>query len=714
MSVFAEVALPLPLSQTFLYVLPDTIASQAEAGCRVTVPFRGKARIGYIVRIRKSVPDLNFDLKPAAGLIDRKPLFRPEYIDFILQLSKSYYSSAGELFHSSLPSSFQVRIKSKVLLTGSGREALRGKKGNSREEKALKLLEKRGYNENYLVKKLGKNGRSVFEALKKKKWIAVESSIETAEDETPPAPRSSFQMEMTFYGQAAAAEAEPVLQAVGRPGFSPFLLRAPILAREDIYFALIRKALSRSQTVLFLQPEIDLSHRFKEKWEKKLGENLTILHSRLSEAEKKKAWMRIDRRQTHVIAGPRSALLTPLPQLDLIIMDEEQDDLYYQPESPVYDARKGAWLRAREEKAVLVYGSESPRVEDMLRAENQGFLIQIQTEPEQPAGEVNIVEHHDDHSLLDEITVKIIRSEMGRRRPVLVFTNRRGYAAFLFCARCRYIPRCDNCDIPLMISRKDGRQVCRYCRCSRPGLHDCPRCGHRMTHRKWGAETVAEELGKRLPGKKVESFFSDKFTKAEDKKKCLERYTHGEIDVLIGTRMLARHIKPYSNHLVVVLFPETFLSLPDFRAGQKTYDYISQLKKLTIDSADSQFVVQTAYPRHHAVAAAAKGDYWSFYREEIKYRRLLGYPPFTILAEVIFQDRSARAAARQARDFSSRAGAGVSGVEVLGPSKAPLPRLRGKHRIQMLLKSRNRSALDKIFSGKLQKTLTRASVRIYE
>jgi primosomal protein N' (replication factor Y) (superfamily II helicase) len=714
MSVFADVALPLPLRKSFLYVVPEPLAPQAAPGCRVAVPFRGCIRIGYIVRIRRSVPELHFKCKPISRLIDTKPLFSSEYLNFILKLSHTFYSPAGELLHASFPSGFQVKEKSKISLTDSGRRALKEKKAASSLLSALSMLENRSYSLNYFVKKIGKNGRAAVDSLQKKKWTAVEESIESRKEKAPLEPLPAFQMEMAFPDQKAASEARAVLQALGQHEFLPFLLKASQPAREDIYFALIRKSLSLSQSVLFLQPEIDLTQRFQEKWGKRLGENIEILHSRVSEAEKKRGWARIQDRRSRVVAGPRSALLTPLPDLGLIIVDEEQDDLYFQEDSPVYDARKGAWLRAQEEKAVLVFGSEYPRIEDMMKAEKNNFLVTIRDKEEKAPAEALIIKHQAEQSLLHMDTIAILKQAVSRNKPVLMFTNRRGYAAFVSCRRCRYIPRCENCDIPLMFNRKDVRMVCRYCGFSKPVIHECPRCGSRMMHgRGWGVEAVAEELKKILSGMTVESFFSDVFNKPGDMEKCLDRYLSGETDVLVGTQMLARYIRPFSASLVVVLFPEIILSLPDFRAGQMTYDFISSLKKLAGGTDDAQFIVQTGYPRHHAVAAAVRGDYLSFYQEEINYRSLLNYPPFTIMAEVVFQDRSARTAARHARDFLRWAG-GIAGVDVLGPSKAPLSRLRGKHRIQLLIKSRSRTALDKIFSETLTGALPGASVRVYE
>lgn len=715
MSVYADVALPLPLYKTFLYLIPGEWAAQAAPGCRVEVPFRGRTRLGYIIRIRRSVPQLKFTCKPVSKLIDAKPLFKPEYLSFILKLSQTFYSPSGELLHASFPAGFKVKEKTRLFLTQAGRKILEGKKADRAQLQAMQMLAERSYSKNYFIGKAGKNGRAVVDALLKKKWISLEKKFESKAEKAPPKRPSSFQMEMAFSGRITSDEMHAVSRALETPGFLPFLVQASQDEREAAYFALIRKCLSLSKTVLFLQPEIDLSHRFQEKWEKRLGENMIILHSRVSEAEKKRIWGRIQNSLTRVVAGPRSALLTPLPDLGLIIVDEEQDDLYYQEESPVYDARKGTWLRAQEENAVLVYGSENPRVEDVVKAREEKFLIAIRNKEGKKPAQVNVVAHQPEKSLLHKNTQDFIKRAVRGNKQVLVFSNRRGYAAFVFCRRCRYIPRCENCDIPLMVSRTDGRMVCRYCRFSKPALRDCPRCGSRMIRGKgWGVETVAEELKKLLPQNTVEGFYSDAFRKPEDKESCLKKYRSGDIDVLVGTRMLARHIQPYSSPLVVVLFPETLLSLPDFRAGQRTFDYLCGLKKLAGGAADTRFVIQTDYPQHHAVAAAARGDYSLFYEEEINYRRLLNYPPFTIMAEVIFQDRSPRAAARYARDFSRRAANLSSEAEILGPSKAPLARLRGKHRVQLLIKSRRRQILDKIFTANLTDAHTRASVKIYE
>jgi primosomal protein N' (replication factor Y) len=524
--------------------------------------------------------------------------------------------------------------------------------------------------------------------------------------------KTESQLEMDFSLDAHSRQiADEIVSALGQQVFSSFFLYGPAEKRESVYFQLIRRILKGGRKALFLVPEIASTQTLREKFEKRLGEKVALLHSQLTEKEREIEWLRIKEGEADIVIGPRSALFAPIDNLGLVVVDEEQDESFFQPESPSYDARKGAWLRAKQEKAGLVYGSEIPSVSAFYRARKRRCLLSLKGRRDKK--KVEIVDDRKEKEVISRRLAERISVKLRRKEPVLVFLNRRGYASYLLCSHCSFIPRCVRCDVALAYHKREKKLACHSCGYSTPAVERCPDCGRRMIRgRGAGVEAVEERLKRIFPQARTASFATDLDRKDQDK--ILQEFRKGKIDILVGTQLLAHQIDLPSASLVSILSPETLLTLSDYRASQKTFQSVSQMMRFLREEGEAEAIIQTALPRHFSIRQAASGDYMSFFKEELNFRRLMKYPPFTHLVEILFQGENLRYVARQSREFFSRVKEASKDVEILGPALAPVSMVRGRSRVQLILKARNKKDLDDVLEKLLQSVKARKSIRVHD
>lgn len=714
MTLYAEVALPLPLNQTFFYTVPELWKEQAKIGTRVLVPLGERALTGIVINLRKRRLERSVELKEIKEVLDEKPVFSLLFLSFTRKLSDYYYTFWGELLQASLPTSHIVKSKTTTFLTEKGKEALRKEGLSSKERAVLSLLQRRAYTPLFIQRKLGvKNTSSLLSQLERKGFIHILREVKRAKRrKMRSVGTGQSQLEIDFGLDRDSLEiAEQISQKEGKKIFSPFLLFAPKDKREAVYFYLIKNVLAREERALFLVPEISLTKYPLERLKKGLGKNIALLHSQMSERAREVEWQKVQNGEAEVVVGSRSALFSPVSRLGLIIVDEEHDESYYQQESPSYDARRGAWLRAREEKAVLVYGSAKPSVEAFYRAKKGSYLVNMEKYKQQRR--VFTVEEKRRGRGVGQFLRERIEEKLKKEEQVLVFINRRGYAPLLLCSRCSYIPKCIHCDISLTYHKKEERLVCHYCNYSLSKMEVCPECKGRIIKMMGiGIEAVEEELEKFFPQSRVASLVSDEARTRKEQERMIRSFSKGEINILVGTQLLAHQVGLPSVSLVAILYPETLLGFSDFRASQKTFQTISRMMGFCRDDSCGEVIIQTALPSHFSIRASATQDYISFFNQEIKVRRLMNYPPFSHVIGIVFQGKNVRTLAKKSREFSTQIKKRAEDIEVLGPALASVTRLRGVNRIQMILKAKKRKLMDEVVKESLKKVRFRGTISV--
>jgi len=716
MKLYVEIVFPLPLKRTFLYSVPERLVEKTKIGSRVLTSFHNRLLTGFIVRLKRRKPPDVKTIKEIDDVLDGTPVFTPGFLSFTHKLSRDSHSSWGEILQASLPPSLILKSKPRVSITEQGRAALAGKNLSGDERKILDLLSKNSYSFRFLQRQGGlKSVTSLLSGLEKKEMIRIVKDIRfSARRAVQVHSTQPTQLEMDFsLDTKLFPAAQRMSSRLGRSEFHSYLLFGPDEKRESVYFALLRRNVGLKKTALFLVPEISLTGTVRERFISTFGQGVAVLHSRMTDSQREMEWKRIKEGNVHLVVGPRSALFSPLENLGLIIVDQEHDESYYQTESPVYDARKGALIRGQKEMAVVVFGSSMPTVEGFYRAERQGRLMSL--ESENPCYRVVLTGVPPAGQKIDSVILRRIQQRLSRKEQVLVFFNRRGYAPFLICSRCGSIPHCSRCDISLAYHKQEETLVCHYCNGSMDRLDKCPSCAGKMVLGKsFGAEAVEEELRKTFPRSNIRAFNPDAVKGKGDQDKAVDLFSEGKIDLLVGTQLLAHRRDLPRVPAVAVLHPETALSFSDFRAGQRAFGRLSQMASFLEKNDTSELLIQTSGSPHFSIRSAAKGDFLSFFRQEMKYRRLLKYPPFGCVVEALFTGDDLRTLARSSRTFFASL-QGLSGqVEILGPARASVSKLRGQNRIQVVLKARKRKDIDDVLEESLALVKTRKSVFVYE
>ncbi len=692
----ADLVFPLPLSQAFTYRVPDSIAERAKRGSRATAPLGRKILTGFIVAVRSEAAAEGRALKDLLDILDEEPAFTERLLGFTESLSRYYHASWGLLLQAALPPSLVPRRKARVRLTDSGREALTSGRLRPKEKAVANILTAGNYTPLYIARRAKvRDVGPLLGRMAKKGYILVGEEVpRPVRRRKRRAVRELRQLEFGFPGASqSAAAAARIEKAVAEGRFAPFYLSGGRAAREEVYLRLLKQVVSGGGKAIFLVPEISLTESRAERFTRLLGRDLARLHSRLSPREREEAWDSLRRGRASAALGPRSALFAPLEPLRLVIVDEEQDESHVQAENPVYDARRGARLRAEAESAALIYGSERPAVETYFEAVRDGWLIELDREPSK--ARVMIADDRGERSLIGRPLHAKLRQACERKERAIIFLNRRGYASFLMCSSCRSIPRCASCETALPYFRSEEKLVCRTCGTAAAVPTTCPACGGRyFVKRGAGVEAAAEEVRRLFPGLAVATYDTGSVRGREEGEALLERFKKGRLDILVGTMLLARREELPPVRLVGVISPETALGLPDHRAGQRVYETVSQMLGFLADEDRAEGVIQTSAPEHHSLRAAASGDYGIFYREELELRRAMSYPPFTHLAEVRLEGRQARPLAAKSRELVRRWREFGPALEVLGPAIDARGRGPGFVRVQVILRSEDRPLLD--------------------
>jgi primosomal protein N' (replication factor Y) len=715
MTVFARVVFPLPLDQSFLYAVPEACRASARPGTRVVAPLGTRRQNGYIVALTTDPPDAGITVKPLLEVLDDRPFRDERFLEFTRRLADEFQSSWGEILQASLPPSLRLRTKTSAVLTELGREKLAAKGLGPRETAVAVLLAEapKGRSALFLRRKTGgKDVSGLLGRMEKKGLVRVLRTEVLAPRRTgPPAGAKSVQLGLAFpepVRDRGALEAAASAVAEGRPG--EFYLFGSAPSRRTVIGSLVGRAVAAGGRVLYLVPEIAPVEELAAGFKKAYGRTAVFFHGRMTGKRREEAWRVLRSGRAALVAGTRSALFVETGPLRLVVVDEEQEESHIQAESPSFDARRGAVLRARAEGAVAVLASSRPSVEAFYEAGRLGNLIDLGGGP--PRDGVTIVERDRDLPLVSVELERRLRANLARGETAILFLNRRGYAAQVACARCGGAPRCPRCDIALVFHKAGSRLVCHYCDHAVDVRKGCAACGGEIEVRRGaGTQAIEEELGRLFPGVRTGRLDADTAGEPGARERLLADFARGRIPLLVATRLLLHQPGVPRAGLVAVLSPEAILGFSDYRAGEKTFQAVSAMLDLRRGTPDAEAVIQTASPVHFSVAAAAAGDYRAFFDREIEFRRVMGYPPFASLAEVLLQGRDLRTLGARSRELLASFKKNAGGLEVLGPAFPPVSRVKDLSRVQFVLKSSDRRRIDRALRGalpgvRLKKTLT--------
>jgi len=485
--------------------------------------------------------------------------------------------------------------------------------------------------------------------------------------------------------------------------------------KTEVYLRAVQDTLARGKTAIILVPEIALTlwiGRQCRAWFGAHFEGVAVLHSALSDVERAREWWRVRNGEARVVVGTRSAIFAPVEDLGLIIVDEEQESSYKQEETPRYHGRDVAIVRAKMENALALLGSATPSMETYHHARSGKYelLSLTQRVADRALPGVEILDLREEFkqthqtSPISSALRKGIEECLALQTQALILINRRGYSWSVICRSCGASVQCANCSISLTHHKYRNRLECHYCGYTQSIPKKCPKCDSQYVYFFGeGSEQLEERLRKEFPKARIARLDRDTARTRRQYQETLGAFAEGALDILVGTQMLAKGHDFHRVTLVGVVSADSSLNMPDFRAAERTFQLLTQVAgRAGRGDLPGRVLIQTFYPGHYAIQDAVKQDYAAFFERELHYRRVMAYPPFTSLANVIIRDRSLDKAiqwSNQLSQFFARHGSDE--IRVLGPASAPLARLKSEYRFQFLLKSRKKAALGKLLSAAL-------------
>jgi primosomal protein N' (replication factor Y) len=485
--------------------------------------------------------------------------------------------------------------------------------------------------------------------------------------------------------------------------------------KTEVYLRAVQDTLARGKTAIVLVPEIALTlwiGRQCRAWFGAQFEGVVVLHSALSDVERSRAWWRVRHGEARVVVGTRSAVFAPLENVGLIIVDEEQESSYKQEETPRYHGRDVAIVRAKSENALALLGSATPSLETYHHArEGKYELLTIAARvASRPLPSVEIISLRDEFqqthktSTISSALHVGIEECLGNGTQALILINRRGYSWSVLCRSCGASVQCVNCSISMTHHKSRNRLECHYCGSIQQIPKHCPKCQSKYVYFFGeGSEHLEERLRKEFPSARIARLDRDTARTKRQFQETLGAFAGGALDILVGTQMLAKGHDFHRVTLVGVVSADASLTMPDFRAAERTFQLLTQVAgRAGRGDLTGRVLIQTYYPDHYAIQDAVKQDYTAFFERELHFRRVMAYPPFTSLANVIVRDTSLEQAIQWSREISQYfAPFNSESLRVLGPAAAPLAKLKREHRFQFLLKSKSRAKLTRVLSGVL-------------
>ena len=497
-------------------------------------------------------------------------------------------------------------------------------------------------------------------------------------------------------------------------GFTTILLHGVTgSGKTEIYLQAAAQTIRSKQNVLVLVPEIALISQTERRFRARFGERVAILHSGLSAGERLDQWQRIRNREIPIVIGTRSAIFAPLAKTGLIIVDEEHDGAYKQETGLRYSARDLAIVRARMEGCPVILGSATPSVQSYYNQQcgkyryvRLQYRVQDQALPNVTVVDLRTVQSERGvHKYLTADLLAAIGANLDRREQTLIFLNRRGYANYPICAACGTTLHCRHCSITLTYHQRANAYRCHYCGYSRSARSTCPQCqSDKIWHYGLGTEKLEDFLQHYFPHARVARLDRDTTRKKHGLLTILKKLRQGEIDILVGTQIVAKGHDYPNITLVGVVCADSTLNFPDFRSGERTFQLLAQVAgRAGRSERPGRVILQTYTPEHFIITAARQQDYGRFYADEIKFRRALGYPPYCRMIQLRITSRdpgraaqTARAVGQAARDRLNRAGSGNDRITVLGPVEAPMHRVAGQYRWQILLRGPTARGLNQL------------------
>ena len=670
------------VDKIFDYLVPEELERKVEVGKRVEVPFGNRTLVGFILKIKKD-SDVS-TLKEITKVLDEEVILTKELLELGKYLKKTTLASLISCYQVMLPKGYKASIKNKVNKKYRKVYYLNdyNKKLTDKQQEVVDLFKDK---EKLTKDELTNVSTSILNTLVKNNILRV------CEEEVY---RLDYEKNERKIRKLTTLQENAVNDILSTDNTVSLLYGVTGSGKTEVYMELIDKYLKKGLKSIVLVPEISLTPQLIKRFEERFEGNIALLHSALSDGEKYDEYRRIVKGEADIVIGARSAVFAPLNNLGLIIIDECHSDSYKQDNNPRYNAKDVAIKRAKDLGAKVVLGSATPMLEEYARGLKNVFnlvtldkrvngkelpkveLIDMNKEIAKSKGHFSL-------PLIDKIKETIERGEQ-----VILLLNRRGYSSFVTCSNCGESVKCPNCDITLTYHKSSNILRCHYCGYATKYEITCPKCHEKsLKDLGVGTEKIEEELKEILPNVKVLRMDVDTTSKKGAHKKIVDAFARGDADILLGTQMVAKGLDFSNVTLVGVINADTSLMLPDFRSSEKTFDLLSQVAGRAGRGEKAGLVVfQTFNPDNYAINYAKDNDYESFYKEEMKTRKLMKYPPYYYLVSLNISSKDSKLALVEAKKCEKLCLKYLDKTVILGPSPASIFKKQNIYYYQLILK----------------------------
>lgn len=704
-----EVAVALPIFHTLTYRLPEALQKKARVGCLVRVPAKRRLVTGYLLGPAREIPDAA--LRPIQAVLDPLPRFGPEMVPLFRWLADYYQYPLGEALDHLIPggaSAPGLRTERWAAWQEQPEGMASPRRLSAKAQGLIQHLRENGPTPLKELNRLFPRCAPIIKRLAQKGLVALEDRDAWRDPLAgqAPAPEEAPLKLSADQEEARAA----VVAGIHSREFSPFLLHGVTASgKTEVYLAAAQATLDQGRQVLVLLPEIALTHPVALAFRKRFGSRVALLHSGLSPAARLDQWRRLTLGQLDIAVGARSAIFAPLPRLGLLVVDEEHDPSYKQEGGLLYQARDVALYRGKLAAASVVLVSATPAVTTFYRA-SEGkyrYLNLSRRVTPQALPDIHLIslkEHRSGRGLpvISRPLAGALEATLARGEQALLFLNRRGYATVLFCLFCGEVIQCHQCSVALTYHRLKDALICHYCGYEERVPSRCPQCQSTALKRYGlGTERVEAEIQKIFPQARVARLDRDTAPHSGRALKVLEEFAQGRADILVGTQMISKGHHFPGVTLVGVIAADRHLFFPEYHAGERTFQILSQVAgRAGRGESPGKVLIQTFHPDHFVFQAVKSQDYQGFVEQELASRRESGYPPFTRLALARLSGVPAEAVAQAATRLTAALKKAIARekdlaplIRVLGPAPPGLARLQGRFRWQLLLKSYGRPPL---------------------
>lgn len=702
--MFVRVAINIPSEKTFLYAVPEALKEGITVGKRVFIPFGKRRLIGYVIEKTSATTHEDIDTKEIISILDTEPLFNENDLEFYQWVSHYYIHPLGKTLAEILPGDKVIPKKEKIITLNL--EDTPPLKLTEKQDKIINFLKLRGKTIPLsIISQTFKNASSLIKSLERKGLISVsEKEVWRSAGVTSNIGKNDRHIVLNENQKTALEE---IMKGLSSGRFSTYLLHGVTgSGKTEVYLKAMEETLRLKGGVIFLVPEIALTPQLLSRLNGRFQDHeIAALHSGISRNVRYDQWRRIQRGEVSVVAGARSALFAPVRNLKLIIVDEEHDTSYKQEDRLRYNARDLAIVKAKLNSALVILGSATPEIQSYFnaRVKKYNYLSLPERVENRPLPQVDVIDMKGERDERGKVPVlsrslkDAIHDALKEGKQTLLFLNRRGYSTFMLCLECGHVFKCPNCAVSMTYHAHPGVLQCHYCDYAIKAPPLCPGChGSRIVSYGVGTERVEEEVKNIFPHARIGRMDSDTTARKGAYERILSTLHRQDIDILVGTQMITKGHDFPAITLVGVISADTSLNIPDFRAAERTFQLLTQVSgRGGRGDSPARVIVQTFNPDHYSIRRAKDHDCSGFYEDELPLRQALLYPPFSRIVVLHLQslkkDRGMKGIEnlRKTMEDLFRINNLAGKVEVIGPAEAPIARIRGRYRWQLLLKAKD-------------------------